>query len=55
MEMQLTEKSATTTELKITTDAQVLGRIGDFGQPIIRKKADQMVGEIAENMKKAIA
>lgn len=55
MDMQLTEKSANATELKITTDAQVLGRIGDFGQPIIRKKADQMVGEIAENMKKAIA
>ena len=55
MEMQISEKTPTTTEMKVVTDAQVLGRIGDFGQPIIRKKADQTVGEIAENMKKAIA
>jgi carbon monoxide dehydrogenase subunit G len=55
MEMQIVEKSATTTELRIVTDAQVLGRIGDFGQPIIRKKADQTVTEITENMKKALS
>jgi carbon monoxide dehydrogenase subunit G len=36
------------------TDAQIMGRIGEFGQPLIRKKADQMVGEFAENLKKAI-
>ena len=55
MTMELSEATPTTTMLKITTDAQVLGRIGDFGQPIIRKKADQTVTEIAENMKKALA
>jgi carbon monoxide dehydrogenase subunit G len=55
MEMQIAQRSPTATEMKIVTDAQVLGRIGDFGQPIIRKKADQTVGEIAENMKKALS
>lgn len=55
MEMQISEASPTTTQMKILTDAQVLGRIGDFGQPIIRKKADQTVTEIAENMKKALS
>lgn len=55
MEMQIAPKSETTTEMKIVTDAQVLGRIGDFGQPIIRKKADQTVAEIGANMQKALA
>jgi len=54
MTMQIAEKTPSTTQLTIVTDAQVLGRIGDFGQPIIRKKADQTVTEIAENMKKAL-
>ncbi len=55
MTMELAGTSPTSTTLKIVTDAQVLGRIGDFGQPIIRKKADQTVGEIVENMKKALS
>jgi carbon monoxide dehydrogenase subunit G len=55
MEMQIAETSPSATQMKIVTDAQVLGRIGDFGQPIIRKKADQTVTEIAENMKKALS
>ena len=42
------------TELRMETDAQVLGRIGEFGQPVIRKKADQTVTEFALNLQKAI-
>src|SRR5437870_502168 len=44
MSMSLSEAGAGT-ELKMETDAQVMGRIGEFGQPIIRKKADQMMGQ----------
>src|SRR5207244_6435386 len=29
------------TDMLMETDAQILGRIGDFGQPVIKKKADQ--------------
>ncbi|MBM2810608.1 MAG: carbon monoxide dehydrogenase subunit [Chloroflexi bacterium] len=43
------------TELRMETDAQIMGRVGEFGQPIIRKKADQMVGEFGQNLSKAIA
>jgi hypothetical protein len=32
-----------------------MGRIGDFGQPVIRKKADQMLQEVAVNLRKALA
>jgi hypothetical protein len=31
-----------------------MGRIGDFGQPIIRKKADQTLQEVAANLRKAL-
>ena len=51
--MSLTEISGGT-QMLMETDAQVLGRIGEFGQPIIRKKADQVVGEFAGNLQKAI-
>src|SRR5439155_20629496 len=54
MSMSLSEAGAGT-ELKMETDAQVMGRIGEFGQPIIRKKADQMMGQFAENLSKAIS
>jgi carbon monoxide dehydrogenase subunit G len=42
-------------KLEVTTDANVMGRIGDFGQPIIRKKADQTLQEVAGNLRKALA
>ena len=42
-------------KLEVSTDANVMGRIGDFGQPIIRKKADQTLQEVAENLRKALA
>lgn len=53
LSMALSEVSGGT-ELRIETDAQVLGRIGEFGQPIIRKKADQTVAEFSANLQKAI-
>lgn len=52
--MSLVEKDGGT-EMLMETDAQVLGRIGDFGQPVIRKKADQVVGEFARNVQKSIS
>jgi carbon monoxide dehydrogenase subunit G len=43
------------TRLDVSTDANVMGRIGDFGQAVIRKKADQTLTEVAENLRKALA
>jgi carbon monoxide dehydrogenase subunit G len=43
------------TRLEVSTDANVMGRIGDFGQPVIRKKADQTLQEVAANLRKALA
>ena len=53
--MQLTELSPQETELLVDTDVSILGKIGEFGQPIIRKKADQMLNEFVENIKKQLA
>jgi uncharacterized protein len=52
--MQLTELGPSQTELVVDTDVSILGKIGEFGQPIIRKKADQMLKEFVENIKKQL-
>ena len=36
------------------TDVSIMGKIGEFGQPIIRKKADTMLKEFVENIKKQL-
>ncbi len=54
MSMKLTAQG-TGTKLDVETDANVMGRIGDFGQPVIRKKADQTLQEVAANLRSALA
>jgi len=53
--MILKEISANQTELAVETDVNILGKIGEFGQPIIRKKADSMLKEFVENIKKQLS
>lgn len=43
------------THLKIETDLAVLGKIGEFGQPVIKKKADSLLAEFARNLQSALA
>jgi carbon monoxide dehydrogenase subunit G len=43
------------TRLHIETDLAVLGRIGEFGQPVIKKKADGLLEEFARNLQSALA
>ncbi len=52
--MELKEISPKETELLVETDVSILGKIGEFGQPIIRKKADQMLQDFVENIKKQL-
>jgi uncharacterized protein len=42
------------TRLQIETELAVLGKIGEFGQPVIRKKADTLLGEFARNLSEAL-
>jgi carbon monoxide dehydrogenase subunit G len=43
------------TRLHIETDLAVLGKIGEFGQPVIRKKADALLEDFARNLRIALA
>ena len=43
------------TRLHIETDIAVLGKIGEFGQPIIKKKADALLEEFARNLQSTLA
>ena len=52
--MELKELSPTETEMSVDTDVSIMGKIGEFGQPIIRKKADAMLKEFVENIKKQL-
>jgi len=52
--MELKEISPKETELSVETDVSILGKIGEFGQPIIRKKADAMLKEFVDNIKKQL-
>ena len=47
--MMLKEAGPGQSELVVETDVNILGKIGEFGQPIIRKKADSMLKEFVEN------
>ena len=52
--MELKEVGPKETELLVETDVNILGKIGEFGQPIIRKKADQMLQQFVENIKRQL-
>lgn len=48
--MRLTPGQDGQTELVIHTEASILGKLGQFGQAVMKKKADQIVAEFARNM-----
>jgi carbon monoxide dehydrogenase subunit G len=47
MDLALSEKNGET-ELRIGTDLAVMGRLGEFGQAVIKRKADQLMQDFAE-------
>jgi carbon monoxide dehydrogenase subunit G len=55
MRMELAEADGgAQTDLAIHTDANVMGKLGEFGQAVIRKKADQILHEFATNLSAAV-
>ena len=50
MLMQLTARSPIETELTIETDTTFMGRLGELGQPLIRRKAQSTIEEFARNL-----
>ena len=55
MRMELAAAAdGTQTDVAIHTDANVMGKLGEFGQAVIRKKADQILQEFANNLSAAV-
>ena len=52
VELVLVEQEGAQTQLSIQTEARLMGKLGEFGQPVIRKKADKIVAEFARNVAK---
>jgi carbon monoxide dehydrogenase subunit G len=47
-------EEGTKTDVAIQTDANIMGKLGEFGQAVIRKKADQILQEFASNLSAAV-
>jgi carbon monoxide dehydrogenase subunit G len=54
MTMQLISKSPEESELVIVTDTVFMGKIGELGQPIIRRKAKTTLEDFAKNLAKQV-
>jgi carbon monoxide dehydrogenase subunit G len=54
MDLALVDKGPDT-ELRITSDVQIAGRIGEFGQPVIQRKADQLMTQFADCLARTLA
>ncbi|HEY7067451.1 MAG TPA: SRPBCC family protein [Chloroflexota bacterium] len=50
MTMLVKEMSPSQTELTVDTDANIGGRLGEFGGAVIKKKADQTMEQFAKNI-----
>lgn len=55
MTMRLAVLAPDATELRVVTDAAILGKLGEFGQPMIRKTADRIMGQFMRNAAEAMA
>lgn len=41
-------------EVRVATDITILGRIGELGQPLMKRKADQVMAGFATNLQRAL-
>ncbi|MGH2364457.1 MAG: CoxG family protein [Chloroflexota bacterium] len=54
LDLQLRELGPSEVELDITTKADIQGKLGEFGQPLIRRKTEQLMAEFAENLRQRL-
>ncbi len=50
LQLQLSEENAGRTQLEVGLDAQLQGKISEFGQPLIRRKTQAMLRGFAEQV-----
>jgi carbon monoxide dehydrogenase subunit G len=53
--MSLAKLAPAETKLVVDTDLNLFGKIGEFGQPLIKRKADQMMAEFSANVVQKVA
>lgn len=53
VETTITEPSTGNTQMQVNAEVQFSGRLGQLGQPLIKKKADSMIREFTENLRTA--
>jgi carbon monoxide dehydrogenase subunit G len=53
--MTVSEPAPGQTHLTVVTDANVLGKLGEFGQPVIRKKSEQIMQQFVANVQKRLS
>ena len=55
MTVRLKSSSPAETELVIETDTTFMGRLGELGQPVIRRKAQSTIEEFARNLARQLS
>jgi carbon monoxide dehydrogenase subunit G len=55
LEVDLTEQGPDQTEMRVSLESHVLGKVGEFGQPIMRKKTDAILQEFARQVSEQLA
>ena len=55
IDLQLVPKEGNQTELLITSDTNFMGRMGELGQPIIRRKANTTMEDFARNLAQLVS
>ena len=55
MSMKVTAKSADETELEIIADTTLMGRLGELGQPLNRRKARNTLEEFSKNLSELLS
>ena len=55
IDLQLIPKEDNQTELLITSDTNFMGRLGELGQPIIRRKANTTMEDFARNFAQQVS
>jgi carbon monoxide dehydrogenase subunit G len=53
--MRLIPSGEAETKLLVHTEAAVLGKLGQMGQAVLRRKSDQLLGEFVANMAAALS
>jgi len=55
IDASLKELSVETSELSVRADVQLMGRLGQLGQPLIKRKAESTIRQFAENLRAAVS